>query len=76
MITARFDERIYRVQEYQGSVSPRIVLDEPSPCCFILHAQLSDGTAHGGLFIYVHKYNILFLYKCHRLKSTKQYTSE
>lgn len=52
-IVASFDKKVYRVQEHQGSVSPEIKLSEPSPCCFILHAELSDGTAHGEL-LYAH----------------------
>ena len=71
-ITANFDKRIYRVQEHQGSVSPKIVLTEPSPCCFILHAQLSDVTARGGL-LYTHicTFHGLFLHKYHKYKVQK-----
>ena len=47
VITANFESRTYRVHEHDGSIAPKIVLTEPSPCCFIIHAQLENNTAHG-----------------------------
>ena len=48
-IEAKFEKRVYAVQEHHGVIAPEIHLSKPSPCCFILHAQLMNGTAYGEL---------------------------
>ena len=45
---ASFEEPLYKVTEHQVSIAPRVVLSRPSPCCFILHAELMERTAKGG----------------------------
>ena len=39
-IIANFEETSYRVYEHNGSIEPKLTLSRPSPCDFILHAQL------------------------------------
>ena len=47
VISANFENGSYRVHEHDGSMAPKIVLTEPSPCCFMVHAQLQNDTAFG-----------------------------
>ena len=43
-ISVRFDKSSYTVNESEGTVVPVLKLDQPSPCCITVYAELTSGT--------------------------------
>ena len=55
-----FEQTLYRAEEHNGSIAPKLTLTRPSTCNFIIYAQL---VPLGELIEYVHMY-VYTYYSC------------